>query len=239
MIKEKYLETYKLRVSDYVRYDYLAPHGILDIFQDIAGKHSNTYNMSYEQMLKDNKIWVLLRVKYKVLKNIPLYADVDVITYPKKKGLVDFDRETIISYNNENCIIGISKWLVIDVNTRKIIPAKHINYDALIPEDSLFNERFDKIKDFDVTGLNKYLTRVEFCDVDHNGHCNNACYAKMILNALNLSEKEEIEDFEINYEHETYLNDEIDIYYYKDENTYFIKGVSNNKNVFLSKINVK
>ena len=26
------------------------------------------YNMSYEEMLKDNKIWVLCRVKYKVIK---------------------------------------------------------------------------------------------------------------------------------------------------------------------------
>ena len=239
MIKEKYEQQYKLKVADYICYDYLAPHGVLDIFQDVAGLHSNTYNMSYEEMLKDNKIWVLCRVKYKVIKPIGLYANINVTTYPKVKGLVDFDRETIISNNGEDCIIGISKWLVIDATTRKIIPAKRIEFKGPSPKDSLFNDKFEKIKDFDINGKNHYVTKVEFCDIDHNGHCNNACYAKMVLNAINLSKQEEITDFEINYEHESYLHDTLDMYYYKEGNTYFIKALCDEKSIFLCKIVVK
>ena len=53
-------------------------------------------NEEFEELINKNMIWVLLRVKYRVIKNIPLYSKVKVTTYPKKKGLVDFDRETQI-----------------------------------------------------------------------------------------------------------------------------------------------
>ena len=39
MIKEKYEQQYKLKVADYICYDYLAPQGVLDIFLDVAGLH--------------------------------------------------------------------------------------------------------------------------------------------------------------------------------------------------------
>ena len=45
-----------LKYLDYTRYDVIAPHGILDLFQDIAGKHANTYGMSFEEMYQKNQI---------------------------------------------------------------------------------------------------------------------------------------------------------------------------------------
>ena len=239
-MEEKLKEFYRLKYLDFTCYDVIAPHGVLDIFQDIAGKHSESYGMSYDEMMASNKIWVLLRVKYRVLKNIPLYGNVNAITWPKKKGLVDFDRETIITDLEGNTLIeGISKWIVLDATTRKIIPARHIEYCAPCPEDSIFNDKFDKIKDFSIEGLTKQSYIVQFCDVDHNGHTNNAKYASMALNAICLSKEEVIKEFEINFVNESYLKDEIDLYYIKEENCYFVKGVSKEKTIFLSKLTLE
>ena len=236
-MEEKLKEFYRLKYLDFTCYDVIAPHGVLDIFQDIAGKHSASYGMSFDEMMSSNMIWVLLRVKYRVLRNIPLYSKVNAITWPKKKGLVDFDRETIITDMDGNTLIeGISKWIVLDVNTRKIIPARHIEYCAPCPEDSIFNDKFDKIKDFNIEGLSKQTYTIQFCDVDHNGHTNNAKYATMALNTLCLSKDEVIKEFEINFINESYLNDEIDLYNIKEDKTYFVKGVSKDKTVFLCKI---
>ena len=193
--------------------------------------------MSFEEMMASNMIWVLLRVKYRVIRNIPLYSKVNAITWPKKKGLVDFDRETIITDMEGNTLIeGISKWIVLDATTRKIIPARHIEYCAPCPDDSVFNDKFDKIKDFNIDGLDKKTYVVQFCDVDHNGHTNNAKYATMALNTLCLSKDEVIKEFEINFINESYLNDEIYLYNIKEDKTYFVKGVSKDKTVFLCKI---
>lgn len=236
-MEEKLKEFYRLKYLDFTCHDVIAPHGVLDIFQDIAGKHSDSYGMSFQEMMNSNMIWVLLRVKYRVIKNIPLYSKVNAITWPKKKGLVDFDRETIITDMEGNTLIeGISKWVVLDATTRKIIPARHIEYVAPCPDDSLFNERFDKIKDFSVDNLKKHTYKVEFCDVDHNGHTNNAKYAMMALNAIRLNSNQIIKDFEINFVNETILDDVIDIYYKEENNTFYIKGISNDKVVFLTKI---
>ena len=236
-MEAKLKEFYRLKYLDFTCYDVIAPHGVLDIFQDIAGKHSDSYGMSFEYMMASNMIWVLLRVKYRVIKNVPLYSKVNAITWPKKKGLVDFDRETIITDMEGNTLIeGISKWIVLDATTRKIIPARHIEYNAPCPEDSIFNDKFDKIKDFNIEGLNKQTYTVQFCDVDHNGHTNNAKYATMVLNVLCLKQDEVIKEFEINFVNESHLGDEIDLYYIKEYNTYLVKGVSKGKTIFLSKL---
>ncbi len=241
-MEEKYQDLYQLKVLDYNRYDLLAPHGVLDIMQDISGKHCNTYGMTFEELLSQNKIWVLLRVKYKVFENIKLYSKVRVTTWPKKKGLVDFDRETQITDLQGNVMInGISKWVILDSNTRKIVPAKYIEYNALIPNDSLFNDRFDRIKDFNIEGLQHYHQRIEFCDVDHNGHTNNAKYACILLNALRLKEDEVIDTFQIDYVHESRLDDTLMVYYYKENKTYFAKAIcqETKATIFLAKIDLK
>ena len=239
-MENKYTESYTLKVSDYNRFDLLAPHGVLDILQDIAGKHSVIYNMAYEDLIVKNQIWVLLRVKYKVIKNIPLYSRVKVITWPKEKGLVDFDRETQIADLDGNIIVNaISKWVILDATTKRIIPAKHVDYKFPICEDSLFEKSVDRIKDFPTEGLSNYKCKVEFCDIDHNGHTNNAKYAMMIMNALSLEENELIDEFQIDYVHETYLHDDITVYHYNDGKTIYVKGVSNDKTIFLSKITLK
>ena len=235
----KYEELFRLKVLDYTCYDFLAPHGVLDVFQDVAGKHATQYDMTFEQLLEKNMIWVLVKVKYRVIKNIPLYSKVKVTTWPKKKGLVDFDRETLITTVDGDVLIeGISKWVVVDINTRKIIPAKYVSYNAICPDDSLFDEKFTKIEDIDINDANHYQCKVEFCDVDHNNHTNNAKYACMILNALRLKKENDIKEFEINFVNETILDDVIDLHYKKIDNYYIVKAISNNKIVFTSKVSV-
>ena len=185
-------------------------------------------------------IWVLMRVKYKVIKNIPLYSKVNATTWPRKKGLVDFDRETIIcDLNGDTLIAGISKWVILDANTRKIIPAKYVPYNAETSDETNFDDKFLKLKEFNVEGTNSYQYKVEFCDTDHNGHTNNAKYATMLLNALRLKEDEVIDEFQIDFIHESHLDDIITIYFYKENNCYYAKAVANDNCIFLSKILIK
>ena len=233
----KLTDLYRLKYLDFTCYDLIAPHGVLDIFQDIAGKHSESYGMSFDEMYSNNMIWVLLRVKYKVVKNIPLYSKIVVTTWPRKKGLVDFDRETQICDEAGNVLInGISKWIILDSNTRKIVPARRIEYNAETSDDTNFEEKFEKVKDFDITNLTSYECRVEICDTDHNGHTNNAKYATMLLNALKLNANEVIDEFQIDFIHESHLGDLIKIYFIKEDNYYLAKGMCNDTTIFASKI---
>ena len=239
-MSDKLNEFYRLKYLDFTCYDTIAPHGVLDVFQDIAGKHSESYGMSFAELYSKNMIWVLLRVKYKVVNNVPLYSKINVTTWPRKKGLVDFDRETQICDLEGNVLInGISKWVILDSNTRKIIPAKHIEYSAETSDETNFEGKFDRLKDFDVTGLIPNSYKIEFCDTDHNGHTNNAKYSTLMLNALRLKENEIIDEFQIDFIHESYLDDVINVYFIKVDNYYLAKGISNNNTIFISKIILK
>lgn len=236
----KFIDYYRLKVFDYNCYDQIAPYGILDILQDIAGEHSTTFNMSFDDLMANNQIWVLVRVKYKVIKPLSLFAKVKAVTWPKNKGLVDFDRETqIYDENNNLAIIATSKWVIIDVNTRKIIPAKHVEFKGECLDENNFVEPFNKLKDFDITNTNSYQCQVSFTDLDHNGHTNNAKYTTYILNALKLKQDEIIEQFQIDFVHETYLDDKLTLYYYKEDNLYHIKALKDNDLVFIAKITLK
>ena len=59
----KLSDIYRLRVSDYNCHDRLAPYAILDLFQDIAGKHANSYQMSFEDLKSNLIIEKIKRVK--------------------------------------------------------------------------------------------------------------------------------------------------------------------------------
>ena len=50
----KLTEFYRLKYLDFTCYDIIAPHGVLDIFQDIAGKHSDSYGMSFDEIISKN-----------------------------------------------------------------------------------------------------------------------------------------------------------------------------------------
>ena len=239
-MSSKFSDEFRLKVLDYTCYDTLAPHGVLDILQDIAGKHANSFHMSYEELLSKNQIWVLLRVKYKVLHEIKLYSKIKAITYAHEKGLVDFDRETqILDLNGNVMINAISKWVILDVNKRSIIPAKRIHYPVETCNEKLFEEKFEKLKDFDIQGAWVYQQTIQFSDIDHNGHTNNAKYAQILLNGIRLKENEKIDVFQIDFVNESYLDTNIILYYQKIANSYIAKAVANEKIIFMAKIDLK
>lgn len=237
-MNEKFSEVFRLRVSDYDCFDKLMPHAVLDLFQDVAGKHADLIGVGFNDLIKNNLIWVLVRTKYIVLKNPPLYAKVKATTWPKPKGRIDFDREYIIEDEKGDLLIkGISKWVVVNAKTRRISLTKDVNYSCDISHDANFNGNFEKLEDFFIDGCQENEATTTFSDLDHNGHVNNINYARFIINSINLSKADEIQSFEINYIKELPANTKIKIYSKKCGKVIDVKGIINNVDVsFIAKI---
>lgn len=241
MKKIKYIEPFRLRVSDYDTYDHLTPHAILDIFQDIAGKNANELNVGFHDLIKDDLIWVLLRTKYEVISYPEMYSNIKAVTWPHKKGRIDFDRDYLLLDENDNILIkGSSKWVIINAKTRSIIRPNTINY----PEDNLeeainFEEGVEKLPDFPTENCVHTQIQTHFLDLDHNGHVNNAKYSNYVLNAISLKKEEVISSFIMNHAKELPANSLIDIYYKKEENHYDVKGVKQDGEIsFICRINL-
>lgn len=234
-------EEFRLRISDYSTYDHLTPHAVLDLFQDVAGKHADLIGVGFQEMIGKDLIWVLVRTKYEVLKNPKLYETVRVSTWPKAKGRLDFDREYLIeNLQGEVLIRGISKWVIVNRKTRRLSPARDIHYNCELEEREYFTGGFPKLEDFDISGLSFFEERTTFSDLDHNGHVNNANYARFILNAISLQPAEEIAFFEIDHIKELPPDTFVKNFYKKDGKMIWVKGIINNSDTtYIAKIVLK
>jgi len=233
----KYDERIKLLTGSFTYKDFIAPYGVLDVFQGMAGEHAELINMGYNDLLEKGVAWILITNRYIVLKNPPLYGTVLVETWPRKKEKFDFYREYRIKDDKgEDLVHGISRWVMVDVNTRRIVIPREVEYQGEYYEKTNFPGKLTKTKDFDITGLKPYMVTASITDLDHNMHVNNARYPFYILDAI---QESEIKEFEITYMVETKLGETINVYYIKEDKTYYVKGIIEGKGTcFLSKLEV-
>ncbi len=233
-----YEEKFRLRISDYDCYDHLTPVAILDLAQDVAGKHADILNIGFDDFMKENHIWILLRTRFEMMKYPPLYSTLKVKTWPREKGRVDFDRDTLITDENDDVICKVqSKWAIVDYKTRRLILPRNFEYPIKeICQEKNFETDFKKIDDFDISSLVPYEVKCSFSDLDHNGHINNIKYVQYITNILKLDKNYLIRNLEINYLHELKKDDTLKIYIKQEENVFFAKGIKNEDNIFLCKI---
>lgn len=238
MGKEVYEELFRLRVSDFDCYDRLSPCAILDLAQDIAGKHAADLHVGYGDLIANNVVWMLLRTRYEFYKNPPLHTSVNVKTWPRVKGRCDFDRDTLITQQNGDIVCKIqSKWVLVDSLKRRLILPRNYDYPFKDHyEEKTFDTPFEKIEDFQIEGLEEHKIETKFLDLDHNGHINNVSYVKYALNIIALEKGYDISHFEINYIHELQSNKALSLYLLKKDNIYFVKGISEDKDIFLLKI---
>lgn len=194
-------------------YQALKPSGMLDILQSSAGEHAELLGIGYDALKEKGYAFVLARVKYDLIRKIGRYEHLEIVTEPLVPGRIDFDRDFDIydKISGEKIGIGTSKWIIIDLNTRKICRSSVFTYPCDLREVGNYST-FDKLT-FDNNGLeNKYEYEVRHNDVDFLGHMNNTKYADALV--INKAPKH----FEINFIHEAKLGSNLIIYH--DENNY-------------------
>ena len=101
---------------------------------------------------------------------------------------------------NELIGVATSKWIIIDLNTRKICRSNVFTYPCYVREEGNY-ESFPKLEVNEDDLTNNYAYQVRNNDIDFIGHMNNTRYADMLLfNGV-------VKHFEINFIHEVKLND--------------------------------
>ena len=201
--------------------DNLRPASVLDMFQDIAARHAEVLGCGYLPMLKKNRLWVLLRNHYEVVK-YPYYTQELVISTWPKQGRLDFDRSYLLTdKDGEVYIKGISKWCVIDATTRRLVKDTGVEYPEQCPlelacapaQKLVLPESGERCASF-VAGNS---------DLDHNGHMNNTRYADILHDAL--ERHEVIRELDFNYMHELAPGDCLDVYRHREDDVIYVWGV--------------
>ncbi len=188
----------------------LSPKAILNIMQDVASFHAEKLGVGYLEMLKNNLYWVLSRIKFDIIKMPHVNQTVIVETWPHEKGRIDFDRDVrILNENGEVLVIGMSKWCVINSETRTLQRTDNVNYfGEKYCLDVNFEGKFNKISFPDTELDEKFCYTVKFSDLDQNKHMNNTNYGNIIFNAIH---NKQFNHLEINFISECKENDVIKV----------------------------
>lgn len=244
-MKQNFLErTYHLRTSDFDMRNRILPSSVLDLFQDVSGEHAAKLGVGYYDLLPQNMCWMILRLRYEVIRQPKIFSDVVVRTWPVESRRIEFDRDCMIyDTDGELLVKGTTQWAILDVTERespKLVMAR--NFDLGIEEyvrDRALEGKFERLAPgFDADG-DPYVTRSGYTDIDTNGHVNNIKYANFILNALDLPPEKEITSFRIDYLKEILDGNEISIFSKRDGDTILCRGESGGNIGFNAKLTIK
>lgn len=212
-----------LRTNDFDTHDQLKTRAVLELFQDIAGLHANKIGIGFKDSYDKGYYWVLVRNVIDIFKNPVPLTDAILITWPHEKGRADCNREYLLKDLDGNVIArGLSKWVIIDINTRRLCRTDKVTYgEGEIIKDNYY-EDVQKVvipnEGFMLAGTHK----VSKNDLDHNCHMNNTRYADLVFDYLD--EDYFIKNMTIEYHHELKLGDILNIYILKSENEIYFKG---------------
>lgn len=237
-----YKEKFRLRVSDYDKLDQVLISSILDLCQDVAGKHAIELGVGYDDMIVRDIIWMIIRSKVRIIKNPPFSSNVVVKTWPCAPGRLDMEREYLILSEDEKEEYAhvTSKWVLCSNSTRRLLRAKEaeFNIDSYL-EDKLFNEAFDKVSFDENKELKTSIVKTNYLDLDHNGHINNVKYANFMMLGIEEIQNKAIKNFQIDYLHELKANEDVVLNYYVENNTIYVKGSSLNEDSFIARIEIE
>ena len=226
---------YFLRASDFDKFRHIKPSSVLDLFQDAAGQHANELGVGFEEMFERSLIWVLTRVKFKILSEPENYQKVIVKTWPLEPNRITYRREySIENENGELLIGGSSEWVVVHSEKRRFVSANDLYpFADGFHTEIMCEEKLSKIPDFQAE-TEPYVINSSFSELDINNHVNNTKYANYVLDAINPQSSNLLKEFQIDYRKEVLEGTKLYIHHSKQEKTIFAKGQNDDGDIMFA-----
>jgi acyl-ACP thioesterase len=214
-------------------------YSLFNYLQDIASEHAEKLGFGRNDLMRDNRFWVLSRI-YAEISCWPLWEENIILkTWPNGTDKLFALRNYEVRYPDGKIIgAGISSWLILDSNTRKVQRPDSIlsSYNPDLHTDYSPVRQAVKLEPAAENGIITSTFRVKISDLDVNLHTNNVRYLKWVADTYDLGfvMKNIPQSAEINYLAESIYDDEVFIRtsVVKDNSTFFnhsVIRVSDNK----------
>jgi acyl-ACP thioesterase len=198
--------------------------------QTAATNHANHLGLGYHAMMARDTVWLLARLKLKILRNPIMGEHIRVQTWPR--GLqqkIFFMRDfTLFDEQDQKVAAATSAWLLVHADERRILKPDPETLAGL-PDNSgrlALDERLDKIY-LPEEMKEQFKVRAGYADIDLMQHVNNTRYIEWASDCFDLEthRSRQLESIQINYAHEIKPGEEVSVQSgQKNENTYFITG---------------
>ena len=204
-------EKVKIQLKDIEKENYIKNKGILEIFENVATHHSDLVGYGPNSINETGISWILFDWKIKVIKRPKYGQTLSINTWGRMKRKVYTYRDFEM-YDEENnlCVIGTSKWAIVNINTNKIEKITEEIYEKYQLED---NSVFDTIELEKIKEQEEYSKELVYqvCrrDIDLNNHMHNLYYLDLAYEVLpeEVYKKRPFNEFRINYKKEVKLGD--------------------------------
>ena len=190
---------------------------LLRLTSDAAVEDFNIKNMSREVLTEKGVAILVSRVSFRIHKYPVENQHIVLHTWEEKSETLQFVRAyEVLSEEGEKLISGLSTWLLVDLNSRRLMPVKKFDEMGLrVPSELQTEHDLIPCGKITVSPEAKLLAERKICysDIDANGHTNNSRYAAFAVDALPAELRNKaFTDFRINFSKEAVIDDTLKIY---------------------------
>jgi len=192
----------------------LSLYSLFNYLQDIASDHAIRLGFGRDDLMRDNRFWVLSRI-YAEITMLPEWEDsITVKTWPNGTDRLFALRNFDVSFpDGRHIASATSSWLILDRTSRKVQRPDNILakfYSDLHPEQSPVRYA-SKLEPSEGEVVESPLYRIKVSDLDINLHTNNVKYLTWVSDSYNLEfvMKNVPRSVEINYLAESSLDEEV------------------------------
>lgn len=178
---------------------------IMKYMQSAAQSQLTDSGMSYDNLYRKNRAFILSRMKLEILRPLRAYDKITALTYPCESRGFSFPRCYALECDGEIVARAISLWALIDTQTRSLVRVNDFDLGLpTLPQNGLILGAMKLPSEIvDVGGYG-----VHYGDVDQNRHMNNTKYADMYANFLPIYGKM-IRSISINFANEAAIGEKL------------------------------
>lgn len=180
--------------------------------QEAAYYHAESFGLGHTQLAQLNMAWVLSRMRIEV-ERLPKWGEtVTLRTWPSGKDRLFYYRDfEITDGDGQLLLLASTAWFIIDIEKReRALPTWWVS-SAMPIGPKVFDSKIARLKS---CGCSEgELMRVNYGDLDLNGHVSNIRYVEWILNRLPLEfhHQNAIQSLDVNYLAEAVYGHEVSV----------------------------
>jgi acyl-ACP thioesterase len=219
----RYEKQYRLPVYDIGPDGRLAPHALFNYLQDIASDHAVRLRFGKDDLMKENRFWVLSRITAEISYWPGWDESLTVRTWPRGTDGLFAIRDFKVTTSEGRIIASASSsWLVVDRTTRRVQRPDTLlsKYNFETPAESSLGKNAEKIPGIEGTEERSDPFAVKTSELDVNLHTNNVMYIKWAMDAFPMDFRMENlpARITVNYLAESRRDDQVVVITIKDKN---------------------
>lgn len=220
----------RLEVPSYLcdRKDRLHPWAAVRLCQEVSEFHSKATGIGYEELLQQNRIWIISRAYYIIYRRPEAFEKIMLSTWSRgNDGLFAFRDYRMTDEAGVTLLAGTTYWPMIDFQSRKPIRLKELimDYDYRL-EEATDHSVLERLKLPDMSQPDGRFEQIALHSlIDHAQHVNNSEYVRLVFDSMLQSDfdLDKPFSFEINYQHETQPNDTLSVLRKQDNGATFVQ----------------